>query len=86
MKINIKIVATPLIIAERLLAVDLNSGFKYPAYNADNTPTVIIATATIFIIKTLHGKLLLKFICATFLVLGITMLSLIEVIPPFEKL
>jgi hypothetical protein len=34
-----------LIIADRLLAADLNSGFKYPVYNADNTPTVIIATA-----------------------------------------
>ncbi len=79
-------VANPLIIAERLLAVDLNSGFKYPAYNADKTPIVIIATATMFIIKTFQGKSLLKLISAIFLVLGMTMLSLIEVIPPFEKL
>lgn len=78
--------AAPLIIADRLLAADLNSGFKDPAYNVDNTPTVIISTATLFIIKTLQGKSLFKFIPATFFVLGMTILSLIKVIPPFEKL
>jgi len=80
-KTNIKIVANPLIIADKLLAVVLNSGLKYPAYNADNTPIVIMATDTTFIIKTFQGKSEVISRLTMFLELGITMFSLIYVIP-----
>lgn len=47
MNTNIIMVATPLIRAERLLAVVLNSGLRYAAYTDDKTPIVMMLTAMV---------------------------------------